>query len=224
MHIHGKVHRILVFGGVGAFGVIVMLLVGLIVGGCTVVGPFYGVFIDPLIPGAKVPAEHSLLGKSVLIWIDDGTRHGQSHLLRRQLAYYLRKELVEHRAVGDIVAEAEVIRFRQAQPDFAELTIQQLGKHFTVDEVLYIFIEKLQLRYEATREFYRPEVIGCSRIIEVDSGNRVWPGDQSCRAFSVRGNLVEGRGRVFEEQLIGAIAQEASSKLAPFFYTHREEK
>ena len=203
-------------------GVILPLL--MLVNGCGLVGALYGNLIDPLIPAPMIEAEHKMTDRTVLIWIDDFSSPRPEPLLRRQLIERVREELLDHDAAGAIVEPHRVTQFRQAHPDFSELPIQQLGRQFQADEVLYILIEEFSLRHDAGAGFYQSRIAGYAKVVEVASGKRLWPTDRARRPFALKGKLEQGQGQFYENQLIGQLARNAAQTLAPFFYRHRGAK
>lgn len=201
-----------------------LILLALTMSGCGLFGALYGVLIDPLIPRPKAPAEHDMSDKTVLIWIDDAFLAQSHHLLRREITYQLARKLQENRAVGSIVDDDGITRFRRAHPNYADMTIQQLGRQLQADEVLYVLIDKFQLYYQAGREFYQPQMSGYSKVIDVATGSRLWPQDQSHRPFTLASKLTQGQGPTFEDRQVKDLSEQLAEIIAPSFYEHRQTR
>jgi hypothetical protein len=201
-----------------------LILLPLVVGGCGLFGALYGALIDPFIPTAKVAAQHDMSEKKVLIWVDDAYLAQPHHLLRRELTNQLASNLRQNQAVADLVDYSQMARFRQTNPNYADQTIQQLGRQMQADEVLYIMIDKFQLQHQAGKGFYRPQLSGYSKVIDVATGNRLWPVDQSRRPFSIGGQLTEGQGQIYEDKQVKELSKQLVEIIAPSFYEHRPSR
>ena len=68
-------------------------------------GPIYGIFIDPLVPKPKIPAEHDISNKTVLIWVDDTACETPRAILRRELTQQIQQVLKDHNAIGTMRSE-----------------------------------------------------------------------------------------------------------------------
>ena len=208
-----------------------VLLLSTVLAGC---GPFYGIFIDPLIPAAKVPAEHDMSDKHILIWVDDfsaaardSNKPSGAPALRRKLTEELRQELLDNHAVASVVDYDSIVRFRHRHPGKTELSIQQLGAAISqkpAQEVLYILIDNFKLRHEAGQDCYDASIDGYCKIIDVATGKRPWPVGQTHHPFNAGGKVAVGQGQAFEDEQVRLLCREVVEKIAPFFYEHRKQK
>jgi len=188
--------------------------------GCGVVGAFYGVFIEPMLGPITVQAEHEMSDKKVLVWVDYVSLEEQSHLLRRELSQQLQQELLDNRAVQSVIDYGRISRFRRETGDFAQMTIQQLGKHFAVDQVLYLLVDKFQLQHEAGEGFYQASLKGYSKVVDTASGKRLWPEAQGNRPFTIEGKFAQGQGQSFEDRLVRDFCRQTAQQIALSFYKH----
>lgn len=187
------------------------------VGGC---GDFLGFFIAPLIPPKTIQAELEMTDQNVLIWVDDAYLGKNNHLLRRELTRQLSEHLIDKKAVDKVVDYPQIARFRQESPDYVDMTIQQLGRRFKVDQVLYVYLDKFQFHHEAGKGFYRPKLTGSAKVIDSTTGKRLWPAEQSFRSFSLEGELAQGQGAAFEDKQVKQLCEAATEQIGPFFYKH----
>jgi len=201
------------------FPAVAVLLISSLFSGC---GPFYGIFIQPLTPKPKVAAEHKMNDKRLLIWVDDYSSQQPNPTLRRELSTQLQQELLQHQAAGSIIDYIDTAQFRYRQPDFARLTIQQLGQKNQADEVLYLLIEKFDLFQDADKGFYQASLSGYAKVIDVATGNRLWPADRNHTPFSDENQLTGESGSTLEDKLIQQLAQKLAQQLASFFYDHQK--
>jgi len=156
----------------------------------------------------------------VLIWVDDTYLGSNNHLLRRELTRQLTEHLIDKKADHKVVDYPRIARFRQESPDFVDMTIQQLGRRFNADQVLYVYLDKFQFHHEAGKGFYRPKLTGSAKVIDSATGKRLWPIEQSFRSFSLEGELAQGQGAAFEDQQVKQLCESAAEQIGPFFYQH----
>lgn len=199
----------------------------LVVPGCGFFGAFYGIFIDPLIPPPTVEAEHTMNDARVLIWVDDAYLEHSNPFLRRTATQALASDLLEHNAVGEIVEYARIAQFRQQHPDLSPYTIQQIGQELDADQVLYLLLERFQLQHDAGPGYYRPELTGYAKVLDVATGKRLWPVEQTKLGFHYQSSLTEGQAGpsdAIEQKLLQALADTLAADLGPRFYKHPGEK
>ncbi|MBN1845899.1 MAG: hypothetical protein JW810_09465 [Sedimentisphaerales bacterium] len=200
------------------------LLLAAALGGCGIPSAFYAFFIDPLIPPPTVEAEHLLTDKTVLIWVDDTLIVPAHHLLRRELTDQIGRHLQGHQAVGSLIPYARIVAFRQQHPQSTQLSIQQLGREFQADEVLYLLLDGFQLSHEAGEGYYAPQISGSAKVIDVATGRRCWPEDQAQRSFSFQGTFQQGRRDQLEDRLVRETCQQAAQAIGPYFYKHQKAR
>ena len=188
--------------------------------GCGLLGGFYGVFIDPFIPRAPVPAEHDMSEKKILVWIDYQAEPDTNHMLRRELTEHLRQELNDHQAAAAIVEYQQIAQYRLLHPEVMQMTIQQLGQKFETDQVLYLYVDNFQLAHEAGPGYYKPTLTGHLKIIDVDSGKRLWPTSQTQHPFTFDTGFQEAQNDLRRQQMIRELCQKTAQNLTLFFYKH----
>lgn len=191
--------------------------------GCNVTDAIYVKWIAPLIPSSAIEAEHSMADATVLIWVDDTAVGPKYHSLRRELTAAIREDLEEHKAIGGAVSYAAIARFRTMHPKCIDMTIQELGNRLQAQQVLYLFINQFQFSHEAGRGYYQPSLRGSCKVVDVNTGERLWPSEQSFQSFTVKQLLVEGKGTEFEDDLIHKLCAEVAKEIAPYFYKHKKE-
>ncbi len=215
----GKIH---LFHQLCRIPLIILLLTTL--SGCGLVGGFYGVFIDPFIPKAPVPAEHDMSQKTILVWVDYEPLDEQHHLLRRELTQQLHQFLLQNNAVVAVIDYQQIVNYRLSHPESVEMSLQQLGRRFTADEVLYLLIDEFELLHDAGPGYYKPRIAGYSKVIDVASGKRLWPADQLQRRFTLDTGFTEAKDSSLEQRLVRRLCRELAQKIAPFFYEHRPSR
>ncbi len=199
------------------------VFIALTAAGC---GPIYGIFIEPIRPKPKIPAEHNLRDKKVLVWVERGDEHafgGEGAVLRYELTMKLHDELKKHKAADALVAYDEIARYRHHNPDWAAENLRDIGSYFKADEVLYVLIEHFQLRHAAGHDYYDAGVSGQCKVIDVESGKRLWPRNETHRRFAATGQITSGSGQIFEASEVRKLCQDAAARIAIHFYTHKKK-
>jgi len=196
-----------------------VILLTVLLTGC---GPFYGLFIAPLIPKKKIMAEHEMQEKNVLIWVEISAATEHSPILRRELTLKMKEELAINEAVGQVVDYDRLVQFRHRNPRLAELSIKELGEKFQAQEVLYILINKYKLKHEAGEGYCRAAGGGYVKVIDVATGRRLWPTGQNHRFFHVDEGVTMGTGQQFENEQVRKLCESIAKKIVPFFYEHKK--
>lgn len=200
----------------------VAIVVVFTLAGCNVIAALYTALIDPFIPEPTVSAEHNMKNTTLLIWVEDISTTDKNPILRRELTLHLIAELEKHKAVRSIIDYDKIKRFRWQKPEFSQMSIKQLGQQLHADEVLYVLIDKFQLRHEAGVGFYQASITGHCKIIDPETGNRLWPQAESNRAFTLTEELQQGKGQPFENRLIKEISKNTAQQIAQAFYKHKK--
>ncbi len=204
------------------FAIMPMLL---ITAGC---GPLLGGFVNnvikPLRPAPVIEAEHEFGEHKVLIWTDLMQDTAQSGLFVRELVGKISEILTENKAAGEIVSVDEIRSFKLTTPQYARMTIEQLGKKFEADEVLYILIDDYRLDHENQEGWYQPKVSVHTKVLGVESGQRVWPIAAAQRTLNRDEPVVESASPTIANRLNREMADSVAEEIAKFFYKHRGEK
>ncbi len=96
-----------------------------------------------------------------------------------------------------VVPREDVLRLRQEFPDFGQWTVQKVGQRLNAAQVLYVRIDRLQLREAPASPLLTPAVQMRLKLIDVQTGERLWPGPQE------RDGRVCGRSRPSQEVAVG---------------------
>jgi hypothetical protein len=95
----------------------------------------------------------------------------------------LQDKLVEifrdNKVRSKIVPEEEILRLRQQNRDFSRWSLQKVGQRLDARQVLYVRVERLQLREEAGSPLLSPLVVMRLKVVDpraqADQA-RLWPG------------------------------------------------
>jgi hypothetical protein len=188
--------------------------------GCGLIGGVYGAIIDPMIPPPTIKSEHDMSQKHVLVWLDDPMNSSSAPQLKRELSEQVIQQLTSHKAVKSTVEYSRIVEFCYSHPEYAQMSMQQIGEFFQADEVLQVTIAGFTLRYETQEEFYQPRISGTLKVIDTASGVRVWPIAANQNTFDLIYKLTPGKGEHLEETLVRDVCEVLSLQIAQYFYDH----
>ena len=202
---------------------VVVVLLPTMLGGCGLIGAFYGIFIDPLIPPPTIKAEHDMSGKKVLVWVET-TAGVENAILRRTLTQKVQEQLQQHQAVREVIPYERISQFRLSRPDYVQMPVQDLGKHLEAEEVLYVLIDRFEPRYEAAEGFFRLDLTGYVKVVDSADGERVWPVAQTKQPFGRTGQMAQGSGQAFEDKLVRDFCADLAEEISRYFYDYQQPK
>ena len=164
--------------------------------GCQLVAGLYHVVIDPFVPPPLIPAQHDMSNQSILIWIDYTAAAQEPVTLRRFLTEELSRELLTQNAAGTIVDYGKIMQYRALHPNFAQTSIADLGKAFSVEQVVYLQIDNFSFAHNAGPGYYDPSLSGMAKIIDGPSARRVWPSQNVMTPFNAETRFYPGTGDI----------------------------
>ena len=86
---------------------------------------------------------------------------------------------------------------------------------------MYLLIDNFELQHEAGPGFYKPRIAGYGKVIDVASGKRLWPADQTQQPFTMDSGFVEEKDSAQELPLTRELCRQTAQKIARFFYKHK---
>jgi hypothetical protein len=123
-------------------------------------------------PKKDVKAEHDLTAQRLLILPYLGTDaqfefQGADLVITDRLLREIREHL--RGRVHHVVNPAEVLRYQQSNLEWTNTPVQQIGKEFNVDKVLYVEISRLTLLEENSINIYRGRIAARLQVVDVNS-------------------------------------------------------
>ncbi len=197
--------------------IILVLLFLFMLNGCF--GPIIGLIADAL-PKKKVPAQLDMSDRRVLVWVDDLAVEDPDPILRRELTLKIQDTLLANKAVGGLIAYEKISSFRIYQNDLVSLSIQQLGGKLKADMVLYVLVDKFSLQRDVGDD---NSLSGYCKVVDVTSGNRIWPTDENRKLFSVTGkfNNLDSSNLESNRKSLRQLCDLVVAAVCPYFFEHR---
>ena len=178
-------------------------------------------------PRQMVEAKYKLeKGKKIAILVDDYMSPIDSPGMKAELARKIGAGLVEAGAIrpADLVSTQAIEQTPKDTSDNKKLSIQHIGKELQADYVLYVNITDFKLQAEADNPLIQPRATANVKVIEVQTGERLWPVDAAGEPIEAKGKM-EGElttensdNSKYSEQLTDLLA----AKIMELFFSHRE--
>ena len=195
--------------------------------GCNIVGALVVMLAPPQIQ----KAEFKLSEQRVVVLIDMARPEDENVVFRQALHDKLVEIFGENRVKTDLVPEEEVLRLRQQNADFKSWDIQKIGRRLNAKQVLWIRVDRLQLREAPGSPLLTPvaqlrlKLIGTEQ--ESRGGARLWPSSQEPEGRAVQ------RARPAQDAASNTVIDEEARKLGkdaawlvamPFYDVDLEKK
>ncbi|MBI9015988.1 MAG: hypothetical protein JEZ07_01885 [Phycisphaerae bacterium] len=200
--------------------ILTVLIFGLaaMLSGC---GPLIGLFVVPLIPKPVIKAEYEMESKKVLVWVDIEINMESNPALRRELSERIEKELMDRKLAKSVVGYGSMHNIRIEQDSDLDLTVEAIGKRCGADQVLHVVVEQFGLKHVAGKEYNDPIVSGTAQLIDVETGQRLWPTDQMTKAFYAQENFSTGDETFRVNEIISKLCIKATFEITKYFYDRK---
>lgn len=193
-------------------------LIGLI-SGCNIVSA-----VAYKVSGApKEPAEYKPENRLTLVLVEHYENPDQYHGSAVQLERQISNELAENKAVPLVPGEKlEVLRSNDVAA-YRKLSIDQVGKALGAKQVIYVNLVK----FTADTPIGGSELAGLAearvRIIDVDTGRKLWPADSSeGREIKYETKHEEAVNFESRPEVQDQLSQSLAGKIARLFYAAPE--
>lgn len=175
----------------------------------------------------KVPAECVLTEGTVAIVIDD---HDLSIVENPLVTGYLYEALADdlrtNAAAGKVVPYRRWQETLQADPALMDLSVslQRIGQRLQADQVVHVRLTEFALRDRGGDIVYRARMQAAVKVIDVNTGNRVWPVSRSGKTVRYEGRFQTLRDTQATDAMTRQVCRQVASKIALFFYDHPRQK
>jgi len=126
-------------------------------------------------------AEFALAPSRLAVLVEAANPEEDNPIFVRAFHQRLAELLTEHRIAAQLVPLDEVLTLRQQHPDFATWNLQKVGRWLNAEQVLYVRLERLQIRETPGSPILAPAVQMRLKLIGTNQPPdqaRLWPGPQ----------------------------------------------
>ncbi len=199
---------------------VILLGVSLVCGGCTGLGWLAYVFIPPpkVEPLFEIPQ-----GKTLLVFVDAGPTDSEYQSIVAELTKRLNTQLEANEIVEKTIPYSKLVNLSASDPDFGDLYINQVGLKVGADIVLYVLVEKFQLRGQQMAPLWEGLFETSIRVVDVTEG-RLWPTDRrgGYPLAKVRTPMESEMSPAHRVKLARRLADKMADKIAKCFYKHED--
>ncbi len=159
--------------------------------------------------------------KKTVIFVDDPSSRITQRRLRYTIADKATEELLGKRILTDMIDPRGILTAANNERFGHQMSIAELGKSVGADIVIYAVVTDFSLSPETGA--YVPRAIMRVKIVDVASGQRLWPADETGHIANVQmpqrpGVSPSGGGERLEVE--ENLARRAGLGLAQLFYKH----
>jgi len=199
-------------------------------GGCQV----FGLAASALPPPTITPAYKGLAGQSaaVLVWADQGTlgdfpavQIDTARVLQRKLTWTKDNDYEEIKGTTWPVAPESIVRDQQDYPQLQAMPITQVAPRYRVSRLIYIEVQRLATRAEASVDLFRGQMIGSVQVLEIENGTaRVVYRENDIRAVYPKDAPQEGILNSSDQAIYQGTIDAFTTELAGRFLPHPAEE
>ncbi|MCG3136675.1 MAG: hypothetical protein HJJLKODD_00510 [Phycisphaerae bacterium] len=197
-----------------------------LLGGC---GPKFGALLYHMgvARTEKVKASFELSRESLLILVDDDQELVQWAPATDLLTNEVARNLQENKAAGYIFTSEEIDRVRNADDQFQQRSISEVGQQFGSDQILWVQL----IDYQASREFEDASRVARITVrvkvfdpqAEVKAEMRLWPESMEGELVTIEKNAADIQKLNTEEDIARLLITELARTVAELFYEHTTE-
>ncbi len=195
--------------------------------GCNIVGSAVYMLHPPVMNEREV----ELASGRLAIFVEYARAQDENPVFTRTFHERLTEILREYEINDRVIPAEEILRLRQANPDFQRWSVQRVGRELDAEQVLYVQIRELNLRSTPTNPLLEPVVHMRTMVIDpnvLPRAARLWPdrskemyGREVSRARQIR----EAADDILVDSETRKLAREAAWMVAkPLIPYDTEEK
>ena len=199
--------------------------------GCTLLGAF----ASKVVPEPTVPAKYAgLQGQSVavMVWAPEGTlidfpdvRLDVAGSLQKKIQQASDAKTKEVKGVSFPTPPASVVRLQENNPELEATPLAEVAPRLGASRVIYVELENLQTRSDASVELYRGSASATIKVVEVTGGQGKVVYEESAIAAVFPPNArEEGMLEGNDSLMYGGTVNELTSQIAKRFVPHKEEQ
>ncbi len=199
-----------------------LLMTTLVSGGCTGIGWLAHV----LLPLPKVKALYEIpKNKTMLVFVDADPSQQEYEPIVVELTQRLNDQLEANKIVKKTIPYRRLLTLSASDPDFNNLHINEVGQKLGADLVLYVQIEKFQLRGQQIAPLWEGVFETSIRVVDVSYG-RLWPKDRTggYPLPQVRTPMEAEMSPDHRVKLARRLADLMADKIAKCFYKHEDSE
>ncbi|NIA07562.1 MAG: hypothetical protein GWP14_08005 [Actinobacteria bacterium] len=195
----------------------------LFLGGCPI-GAVVALFVkkDPMV---VVEAEYEFTADKLLVLVDSPTERTGLSGIRPLLSRRLAEEISRYNLVPAVVPAGELAVLRISTDDFGQLSIPEVGRRLSADQVLYVKVMEFSLGTMVDKPVGRGIARARVTVFDVAQDRRVWPKDRPLgREVLVRTPFREPTGQDYRQEFAEDLSKRTAESVIKLFREHEEPR
>jgi hypothetical protein len=167
-------------------------------------------------PVYKLPA-----GKKVLVFTDDVLNPVAYQPIKAELAQGVNERLTQKKLAASVVPYDAFLTWASKTENLERLSVAEVGRALGADLVLYVHVDRLQLKEDERSTLWRGELATTVRVVDVREG-RLWPQDrpEGYPVPQVETPTVDDPSPQYGEEVARRLADEMSEAVVNLFCEH----
>lgn len=216
----------------GRWTMVVVLLAGLAAAaGCAVLGVAAHALPPPTIQAAYKGLRNQTA--AIMVWADPGVRMDFNNI-QVDVARSLQKKLTYDKKTLDVdelegltwpVDPVRIVRYQHDYPQVNSAPVTTVAPKFGVSRLIYVEIQSVQTRSEASVDLFRGSIVGSLKVIEVENGqSKIAYEENNIRAIFPPKSPEEGVPNADDYRIYLGVLDEFTTELAKRFIPHPAEE
>lgn len=180
-------------------------------------------------PRPVIEAKYKLTkGKKVAVLVDDYMCPVSDSELKRSLAQKINQGFMDAGVLraGDLVGTEQVEEIPKDTAQGKKVSIQKIGEQVQADYVVYVNIIDFSIQSDPDNPLVQPKARAYVKVIEVATGERLWPIDLAGEPVEVTGRLA---GELVSENTDArpyteSLSDDLAAEIVGLFFEHRKGK
>jgi hypothetical protein len=201
--------------------------------GCTILGVLAGKVVPPptIAPSYTGFQDQSI---AIMVWAGEGpmidfpdVRVDLAGSLQNKLQQGQQAKVKELAGISFPTSATAVVRFQENHPEFEALPLPQVAPKLGTSRVIYVEIENLQTRSDASVELFRGSASASVKVVEIPPGGgegKVAYEESSITAVFPPGAREEGTPDGNDFQIYRGTVDALTTEIAKRFVPHQEEQ
>lgn len=212
----------------------VLTLMMLVQAGCKPTQYILNGFVDD-----RISAKFTLTQGTVLVLVDDPNHLMGDPSLPSVIAGWANQGIEQNVSKTKVIPVAKLAELMQKTGEkFAQLPVNQVGRDLGADQVVYVLVESVGM--EGQPGVYHPSVQARVNVIDVITGQRIYPAGAGQTSPTEASQRVASRGEIVQAKLsysasdqgslgvstvlMRALSQELGKNIGKLFYRHHPER
>ena len=177
---------------------------------------------DPMV---SVAPEYEFLAGNLLVLVDSPTERTGLSGIRPLLTSELMREIEQQDLAPTLIPSGELAALRISTQDFSQLSIAEIGRHLSADQVLYVQVIEFSLGTLADKPAGQGQARVRVSVFDALGDRRVWPKDEPLgREVLLNTPFREPTGQDYRQEFAEDLSNRVAQDIVKLFREHEEPR